>query len=96
MVLCPEEWRTVVHGYSLYDSEKEALGHSDIGKMQSSRIKTFVCNKYVEYGAELNAVKELLGHSSLASTSIYTHTTFEELKKVYHAHPRAQKEGGLL
>ena len=45
-------------------------------------------------GAELNAVKELLGHSSLASTSIYTHTTFEELKKVYHAHPRAQKEGG--
>ena len=47
-------------------------------------------------GAELNAVKEMLGHSSLASTSVYTHTTFEELKKVYHAHPRAQKEGGLL
>ena len=43
-------------------------------------------------GAELNAVKELLGHSSLASTSVYTHTTFEELKKVYHAHPRAQKK----
>jgi integrase/recombinase XerC len=42
-------------------------------------------------GAELNAVKELLGHSSLASTSIYTHVTFEELKKVYHAHPRAKK-----
>ncbi|WP_304247982.1 tyrosine-type recombinase/integrase, partial [Parabacteroides gordonii] len=38
-------------------------------------------------GAELNAVKEILGHSSLASTSVYTHTTFEELKKVYHAHP---------
>lgn len=32
-------------------------------------------------GAELNAVKEILGHSSLASTSVYTHTTFEELKK---------------
>ena len=47
-------------------------------------------------GAELNAVKELLGHSSLASTSVYTHTTFEELKKVYHAHPRAQKEGGKV
>ncbi len=45
-------------------------------------------------GAELSAVKELLGHSSLASTSVYTHTTFEELKKVYHAHPRAKKEGG--
>lgn len=45
-------------------------------------------------GAKLSAVKELLGHSSLTSTSIYTHTTFEELKKVYHAHPRAKKEGG--
>ena len=41
--------------------------------------------------AELNAVKELLGHSSLASTSIYTHLGFEELKKMYHAHPRAKK-----
>ena len=45
-------------------------------------------------GAELNAVKELLGHSSLASTSIYTHITFEEIKKMYHAHPRAKKQGG--
>ena len=40
--------------------------------------------------AELGAVKELLGHSSLATTEIYTHTTFEELRKVYkQAHPRA-------
>ncbi|MDR2622404.1 MAG: tyrosine recombinase XerC [Dysgonamonadaceae bacterium] len=41
-------------------------------------------------GADLNAVKELLGHTSLSSTEVYTHTTFEELKKAYHqAHPRA-------
>lgn len=41
-------------------------------------------------GAELSAVKELLGHSSLASTEVYTHTSFEELKKIYSkAHPRA-------
>ena len=32
--------------------------------------------------AELGAVKELLGHESLTTTEIYTHTTFEELKKV--------------
>ena len=40
--------------------------------------------------AELRAVKELLGHESLVTTEVYTHTTFEELKKVYEqAHPRA-------
>ena len=39
---------------------------------------------------ELGAVKELLGHESIATTEIYTHATFEELKKVYkQAHPRA-------
>lgn len=42
-------------------------------------------------GADLNAVKELLGHSSLTSTQIYTHTTFKELQEAYkNAHPRAE------
>jgi integrase/recombinase XerC len=44
----------------------------------------------LNHDAQLGAVKELLGHSSLATTQIYTHTTFEELKKTYkQAHPRA-------
>ena len=44
----------------------------------------------LNHDAELGAVKELLGHESLATTEIYTHATFEELKKVYkQAHPRA-------
>ena len=43
-------------------------------------------------GAELNAVKELLGHSNLSATEIYTHTTFEQLHSIYQqAHPRAKK-----
>lgn len=40
-------------------------------------------------GAELNAVKELLGHASLSATQVYTHNTFEKLKNAYNkAHPR--------
>ena len=43
-------------------------------------------------GANLNAVKELLGHSSLAATQVYTHNSISELKKVYsNAHPRSKK-----
>jgi Site-specific recombinase XerD len=42
-------------------------------------------------GADINAVKELLGHSSLAATQVYTHTSFDELHNIYkHAHPRAK------
>lgn len=41
-------------------------------------------------GADLNAIKELLGHANLSATQIYAHTTFEKLKEVYkQAHPRA-------
>ena len=43
-------------------------------------------------GAELNAVKELLGHASLASTQVYTHNSIDTLKQVYkNAHPRNSK-----
>jgi len=44
-------------------------------------------------GAELNAIKELLGHASLAATEVYMHNSVERLKEVYaSAHPRTQKK----
>ena len=47
----------------------------------------------LQSGADLNSVKELLGHSSLASTQVYTHNSIEDLKKSYRgAHPRSTKK----
>lgn len=44
----------------------------------------------LNHGADLNAIKEILGHANLAATQVYTHNTIDKLKKVYNqAHPRA-------
>lgn len=43
-------------------------------------------------GAPITSIKELLGHSNLETTTRYTHTSFEQLKQLYHAHPRAQSQ----
>ncbi len=45
----------------------------------------------LNHGADLNSIKEILGHANLSATQVYTHNTFEKLKKVYkQAHPRAK------
>jgi integrase/recombinase XerC len=75
--------------------KKNLLDISTLSKRSPHVLRHSFATSMLNNGAELNAVKELLGHSSLASTSVYTHITFEELKKVYHAHPRAKKEGGF-
>jgi len=42
-------------------------------------------------GADINTIKTLLGHANLAATQVYTHTTFEQVKRAYNnAHPRAK------
>lgn len=65
---------------------------STLSKKSPHVLRHSFATEMLNNGAEINAVKELLGHSSLASTEIYTHVTFDELKKVYQqAHPRAKK-----
>lgn len=79
----------------VYNVVKKALSEiPTLAKCSPHVLRHSFATSMMNNGAELRAVKELLGHSSLASTSVYTHTTFEELKKMYHAHPRAKKEGG--
>ena len=69
----------------------QVLGQaSTLDKKSPHVLRHTFATHLMNNGANLNAVKELLGHSSLASTQIYTHNTIEKLKDVYKkAHPKA-------
>ena len=65
------------------------------GKKSPHVLRHSFASAMLNHGAEINSVKEILGHESLAATQIYTHITFSELKTNYKlAHPRALKKGG--
>ena len=80
----------------VYNIVHRALGTvSTLAKKSPHVLRHSFASAMLNDGAGINSVKELLGHSSLASTEVYTHITFEELKQSYkQAHPRAEKKGG--
>jgi integrase/recombinase XerC len=75
----------------IYRIVHQSLQHiSTLSKASPHVLRHSFATGMLNNGAEINAVKELLGHASLASTEVYTHTSFDELKKIYEkAHPRA-------
>ena len=64
------------------------------GRKSPHVLRHTLATELLDSGTDLNAIKELLGHGSLAATQVYTHNSVERLKKVYeNAHPRAKKGG---
>lgn len=74
----------------VYRIVKKYLGITNIDKKSPHVLRHTYATHLLGRGADLNAVKDLLGHQSLSATQIYTHTTLGKLKKIFEqAHPKA-------
>jgi integrase/recombinase XerC len=69
---------------------KKSLKNSSVEKKSPHVLRHTYATHLLNKGVEINAVKDLLGHTSLAATQVYTHNSIEKLKKVFdQAHPKA-------
>ncbi len=86
-----------MYARGVYDIVHRKMGAvATLHKQSPHVLRHTFATSLLNNGADINAVKDLLGHSSLAATQVYTHVNFNELKDIYkHAHPReANKKGG--
>lgn len=86
-----------LNNYALSRIVKEKLSATACRKKSPHVLRHSFATAMLNHGADINTVKEFLGHASLAATQIYTHLSFGELKTNYQrAHPRALKNQQIM
>ena len=81
---CPVSTRTI---FSIVKKYIKKISNNE--KLSPHSIRHSFATHLLDKGADLNSIKDLLGHSSLAATQVYTNRSIEEIKKVYSkTHPR--------
>jgi integrase/recombinase XerC len=90
VLMVTEKGKRIYPKYAYLLVRKHLGETSTLDKKSPHVLRHTFATHLMNGGADLNAVKELLGHSSLASTQVYTHNSIEKLKNVYKkAHPKA-------
>ncbi len=85
-----ENGKKIYHKYVYLMVNRYLSAVTTLNKKSPHILRHTFATHLTNHGADLNAVKELLGHSSLASTQVYTHNNIEKLKEAYkRAHPKA-------
>ena len=93
-LLVTEKGRPLYPNYVDRTIKAELDGYGITGRKSPHVLRHSVATALLDDGADLNSIKEMLGHANLAATQVYTHNSVDRLKKVYNnAHPRA-KNGG--